>query len=258
MKEKPNRQPWQFAILVFALLLPTLVTWVYFQVLHGTDSWIQQGAYGVGKAIQFLLPVVWVAIFFRQRLNWLRRGHVSEAQETSADVNPVPKAATIPAAIGFGLTVVVLLIGIFVVWIQPQPMSASLHDKVAEKVASIGMDSTGRFILLGCFYALFHSFLEEYYWRWFVYPQAMLFAPPIVANLVSSVGFATHHVLLLGFYLGWSNFLTWFASACIAIGGFVWAWQYERSGRLLVPWMGHMVVDAGIFALGFWIIRDVF
>ena len=35
------------------------------------------------------------------------------------------------------------------------------------------------------------------------------------------------------------------------------AWQYDRTGRLRAPWISHMIVDAGIFGLGYFLIRDM-
>jgi membrane protease YdiL (CAAX protease family) len=37
----------------------------------------------------------------------------------------------------------------------------------------------------------------------------------------------------------------------VAAGGAVWAWVYHRSGSLLGPWLSHMLVDAGIFLVGY-------
>src|SRR5947208_3361194 len=59
----------RFAILA-ALALPTLVTWVYFMWLDSADKTLQQTAYGVGKSIQFALPVVWVLLVQHQRTNF--------------------------------------------------------------------------------------------------------------------------------------------------------------------------------------------
>ena len=46
-------------------------------------------------------------------------------------------------------------------------------------------------------------------------------------------------------------------SAAVAIGGAFWAWLYERSGSLVGPWMSHLLVDAGIFLVGFDLVRGM-
>ena len=63
--------------------------------------------------------------------------------------------------------------------------------------------------------------------------------------------------MLLGFFLGWNEPLTYVFSLGIAVGGAVWAWIYDRTGSLVAPWISHMIVDAGIFALGYFLIKDI-
>ena len=65
-----------------------------------------------------------------------------------------------------------------------------------------------------------------------------------------------HHVILLGFFFNWSPW-TYVLSASIAVGGAFWAWQFNRTGKLRVPWFSHMIVDAGIFSLGYFLVRDL-
>ena len=54
--------------LVFAMFIPTVVTLVYFQWLKDSGSSFQQIAYGIGKAVQFGFPIVWVLIWYRHKL----------------------------------------------------------------------------------------------------------------------------------------------------------------------------------------------
>jgi membrane protease YdiL (CAAX protease family) len=101
------------------------------------------------------------------------------------------------------------------------------------------------------FYSIAHSLLEEYYWRWFVFSQLRRLIPLAPAIVVSALGFTAHHVLVLAHYFGWTSPLTLLFSASVAVGGAFWAWLYERTGSLLGPWLSHLVIDAGIFFIGF-------
>src|SRR5262245_49028427 len=47
--------PADWAMLIVALALPTLVTWLYFVALADAPSAVQQAAYGAGKLVQFAL-----------------------------------------------------------------------------------------------------------------------------------------------------------------------------------------------------------
>jgi len=101
---------------------------------------------------------------------------------------------------------------------------------------------------------LIHSYLEEYYWRWFVFVRLRDYLPDGQAMLVSSLGFMAHHVILLATFFGWDSPLTWLFSAGVAIGGYVWAWLYRHTGNLLYPWISHLIVDAAIFTLGYFLV----
>jgi uncharacterized protein len=69
--------------------------------------------------------------------------------------------------------------------------------------------------------------------------------------VLSSLAFMGHHVVVLYVYLP-GKFLTAVLpfSLAIAIGGAVWAFLYERSGSIWSPWLSHLIIDAGIFIIG--------
>ena len=59
-------QSHRWAIVVFGLIFPSLVTWVYFRALSDHSAAWQQSAYLVGKVIQFGFPAVWCYCYCRQ------------------------------------------------------------------------------------------------------------------------------------------------------------------------------------------------
>lgn len=238
--------------LVFAIAFPTLVTLVYFKWLSAHPPSVQQIAYGIGKFIQFAFPVVWVLIFFRYRFNRKDGSLDSSSQEISRVRLP-----NWLLAVGFGIDVCVIMV---IAWwcLSGTELMNEMTLNVGKKVGDLGMDSVWKFALLGLFYSLVHSFLEEYYWRWFVFDLLKRFVSIPVANVISSLGFMAHHVVLLSDYFGWTSPMTWLCSAGVAIGGMYWAWLYQRTGTLIWPWISHMVVDAGIFALGYFLVSSEF
>lgn len=236
-------------IMTVAIVLPSIVTWVYFSLLSEHDPKFQQAAYSVGKAIQFLLPLFAVFLLNRESI----KGSISRITASSGNT----KAWWI-GGIVFGLLVVAAMFVIYFLMLVDSAVGQRLVDKVRDKVSGMGLDSVTKFAALGVFYALVHSFLEEYYWRWFVFRYLKRSTSPLIANIISSLGFMAHHVLLLGFFLGWNEPLTYVFSLSIAIGGFAWAWIYDRTNSLLIPWISHLIVDAGIFSLGYFLIRDIF
>ena len=231
------------------MILPTIVTLVYFQWLRLAEPTIQQTAMGIGKVVQFGFPVVFVWMFHRYKLR-----RPSLATETA---NPTSASSTKHnwlIGIGFGLLVVVAMLVVYFLFIANQPVGETLKSLVKDKVLSIGANTPLKFLALGIFYALCHSFLEEYYWRWFVFDFLDRFHPTWLANVLSSLGFMAHHVVVLGFFFGWDSPLAYLLSLSVAIGGVVWAWLYRREGGLRGAWISHMIVDAGIFSLGYFMI----
>ena len=224
----------EWGAIVFALVFPTVLTWAYFIALADSDPWLQKGAYGIGKVIQFGFPLVFVLFARRERLQF--RG---------LDANGLF------VAVGFGLLVAGSMLALYYFWLKPAGFfDESVTGEVRAKLKGFGVNSLAAYAVLAMFYVLIHSLLEEYYWRWFVFGRLRNLLPLPTAIAVSSIGFAAHHVLVLAKYFGWDAPETWLFSAGVAVGGAVWALVYQQSKSLLGPWLSHLFVDAAIFAIG--------
>ena len=232
----PRRSDW--AVIGFALLLPSLITWIYFVLLAQQPAGLQQGAYSAGKTLQFALPLIWLVGVRRQRIDW-----------------GWPRGPGWGAGLVFGLIVLAATWVFYQAVLKPHGLFAEAHQQILEKVRGFGVGSVWAYVALGAFYSAIHSGLEEYYWRWFVFGQLRHATTPAQAIAVSSLGFMAHHVIVLGFYFGWQSPLTYLLSLAVAVGGALWAWLYDRTGSLAGPWLSHMLVDAGIFIVGYDIIR---
>ena len=46
-------------------------------------------------------------------------------------------------------------------------------------------------------------------------------------------------------------------ASAVAIGGAFWAWLYNRTNSLLAPWVSHALIDAGIFWIGYDLVRHM-
>ncbi len=232
----------------FALGFPTFVTLVYFQWLANSAPWIQQTAYGLGKTLQFGFPIAYVWLFHRDKL-FFRQHQVLKVDQTG-------RLNNFHYGLVFGVAVAVLMFTIYFMLIDRTDIAIQLKLMVAAKVNSIGLNTVWKYAALGIFYAVCHSFLEEYYWRWFVFDLLRTLTAAWKANVLSSLGFMAHHVVLLGFFLGFASPLTYLFSIAVAIGGSFWAWLYARGDGLVSPWVSHLIVDAAIFMLGFLLIRE--
>jgi len=223
-----------WAAVGFAMVFPAVLTWIYFVVLADSPAIAQTTAYGLGKVIQFGFPLAWVVAVQRSRVRprW-------------------PTSAGLGTGIAFGLAVMGAMVVVYHVWLAPAGYLAAAGDAVRSKLAGFGLDSLPRYVALGLFYSLAHSFLEEYYWRWFVFGQLRRLIPPAAAIVLSGLAFAGHHVIVLAVYFGGLSAATVLFSLGVAVGGGFWAWLYQRSGSLYGPWLSHLVVDAAIFIIGY-------
>lgn len=227
---------------VFAMVLPTAVTLVYFIWAAKYDSGVQQVAFSITKTLQFLFPAVWVMVVLRgRRPAWTVR----------------PGKGLLHGGL-FGLLVLVAMLALYHGVIKSMPMFQGPAAKISEKIVGLGVDTVWRYAAIGLFYAFFHSLLEEYYWRWFVFRQLDSLTSTATAIFVSSLGFMAHHVVVLSAFFGWTSPLTWLFSLSVAIGGAFWAWLYRYSGTLYGAWLSHALVDATIFLIGYEMARATF
>ena len=82
------------------------------------------------------------------------------------------------------------------------------------------MESLGfleNFILFAVFITLVHSFIEEFYWRWFVFGRLREVIPLPAAHALAAVTFTGHHVVVTLQY-----YPVWFAlglAGLVGVGG---------------------------------------
>jgi hypothetical protein len=217
-----------------ALTYPSALTFLYFVLLAAFSAGVQQTAYGVGKLVQFGFPAVYVWMVLREQPRW-----------------SLLSAKGISPSLVFGVLVSAAMLLLYEFWLSGSAVLVGLERQVVDKVRDLGLHSAWRYAATGVFYALVHSLLEEYYWRWFVFGQLRKRAGVRGAILLSSLGFMAHHVILLATYFGWDSPLAYVLSFGVALGGVAWAWLYARTGSLLGPWLSHMLIDAAIFLIGY-------
>jgi uncharacterized protein len=222
---------------LLALVFPTFVTWAYFFRAAEAGQGTQQAVMAGLKIAQFALPLVWTLFILRERIEWQR-------------------LSTKGVALGLAFGAAVVLAGwlVFQYVLADSPVFVAATDAIRTKVAGFGIDSLAKYAALAAFYSLAHSLLEEYYWRWFTFGQLRRLIALWPAIIISSLGFTAHHVLVLSLYFGWWTWPTLLFSASIAIGGAFWAWLYDRTGSLIGPWLSHLLIDAGIFFIGYQLI----
>lgn len=223
-----------------ALVYPTLATLIYFVGVESLPASVQQAAYLVVKIIQFTFPVVWVWLVLRERPRWQR-----------------PTTRGLALGVIFALMVVIGGWLLFELWLRETSVFQAAAALIYSKLGGFAIESRTAYAALALFYSFFHSLLEEYYWRWFVFGQLRRLLPLWPAVLVSALGFMGHHVVVLGQFFGGVSWLALLLAAAVGVGGVFWAWLYDRAGSLYAPWLSHLLIDAGIFWLGYRLLHDV-
>lgn len=227
------------AAIVFALMFPSLLTWAYFIGLAESAAGWQLAAKSIGIVIQIGFPLFWFVCVQKQRLS-----------------RPRFQGDSLLMGGLLGLAIVAAMFAAYHLWLKPSGAFDAAAAEIREKVMGFGIDSTAKFAALGVFYAVLHSLLEEYYWRWFVFAQLRRVMNVGPAIAISAVGFMAHHVIVLSVFFGWGSFLSLFLSLGVAVGGVLWAWLYHSSRSLYGPWLSHALVDAGIFLVGYEIVKS--
>ncbi len=190
-------------LMLVALLLPTLITWVYFSLLSQYPAWQQKLAYSVGKTIQFALPVIILLYYGR----WIKQ-----------------KTPHLKASLRYGLTTG-LIIGIAIYCLYrfafvPTGIMEGPKVQVQAKLNEMQINSLVAFATLGIGYAIVHSLLEEYYWRWFIFGNLNTMMSLKSAIAVSSL------VSLFITYWFWPGTL-----AGIALGRIFAHWESQLAER---------------------------
>ena len=86
--------------------------------------------------------------------------------------------------------------------LKPNDWFATVSTVVQSKISNLDINSSGKFLALGVFHAVIHSFLEGYYWRWLEFEQLCQHMFQLRKVIISSVGFVAYQVVLLSVYFG--------------------------------------------------------
>lgn len=232
---KPHRgQRADLVVVTLACLFPSLATWIYFVIFSGQDGMMP--AYSTSKVVQFSFPILWIY--------WV--------QKTRPDLLRLTRRG-LGLGMVSGLVIVAAHLALYYGFLRDSEVFAGAPEILAEKLDGLGMNSPLKFCILAFFLSVIHSFLEEYFWRWYVFRQLRAWLGLSGATILSSLGFMAHHVIVLDAYIPREHFLvaTLPLSLCVAIGGAWWCWLYEKSGSLSGPWLCHFWADVAIMITGY-------
>ena len=231
MEPLNRRKMW--AVLLPAMFLPGIAALGYFVWLG--DSPLAQVLYGSVKVFTLVWPLIATLFILKRPI----RINLKSYKEHLRSV-PLGLMVGVPILATIGLL-----------------MMTPIGDIVKEAAPMIQKKSDdlgviNHFILFGASISIFHSLIEEYYWRWFVYGNLREVVSIKMAHFLAAFTFTLHHVVVMMqfFELPWALFF----STCVGIGGFFWSLLYQRQKTLIGAWVSHALVDAALMSVGYYMI----
>ena len=215
-------------------ILPALVfqfIGAFFYFIIYSDGETVRSLYTLTKIFIIIWPLFWIIAKFK-------------LPTFSSTLN---KQKSLILGLLFGLFIIALGFIVYAIFKDPLVISAK---NIIQKAESWGL--VNYYIFFAIFVSLIHSFIEEYYWRWFVYRGLTIRFSWLTAAVITSIAFASHHYIILSEFFPLD--LTILFGTMVGIGGFVWCWMYKRTGSLLGSWLSHVVVDGVVFFIGYLLI----
>ncbi len=230
-------------ILGIALILPGFNAYLQFERADLQEQFL--AIYLISKIFQFALPLlVW----------WMTSDRSFKAQFS------IKKNLYSDSKIGLltGVGAVTFILSLFYLVFQKSEMIASAPTLIQEKLHAFGASSWSAFMVFALLVSLVHSFLEEYYWRSYVFHETKnllskqnLVSPLASALVISSLGFSLHHFLIIWHYAGHQGFLSFLLTLPVAIAGAIWALCLEKTGRIWAGWLCHILADLSLMWIGY-------
>jgi membrane protease YdiL (CAAX protease family) len=229
-----------WSAMVPALVVPFLCALVYF-------VWIPQGNGGRGA---YAFTKVWVLIYPLFFFGWIGLGGLVRREDREA--NWPSWKVVIWSGLASGAAIA--LIGWLMVLTPIGDIVREHSHKVVAKAEGLGFRERHRFLLVATFITVFHSAMEEYYWRWFVYGHLRQMVGHWPGHIIAAVAFTGHHVVLtLQFF---PVPLALFLSVLVVLGGMIWTLMYEWHGSVWGCWLSHLVVDGFLMVVGYRLLMD--
>lgn len=191
--------------------------------------------------VHILIPVVIASWFWRQNI-W---------QAFTAPLKTKDKVTfywSLKIGMLGGLAALVIIVGAFLVF-EPLLNLSSIKASLEENFQVT--KQTYPFIALAII--LGTPFLEEYFWRGFIYRSFSALAQSkktkYLFMVLTGFFFAIHHVVIISNWFNWWQFLL--TVVFLGIVGILFNWMFEKSNSILPGYLTHLIADIVIVMIGF-------
>lgn len=121
-------------------------------------------------------------------------------------------------------------------------------NEIVQELQSKSQITPSNFIIVGLYITFGNSFLEELFFRGFIFLNLFNQGSKKLAYIYSSVLFGVYHIAI---------FKTWFNPLLVGIAlfglisiGFVFNWLDTKSNNFMNSWLVHILADSAIIIIG--------
>ena len=153
------------------------------------------------------------------------------------------------------LQAIALGVGIYVVILGGYFLVSSFFD--FSQIAGALTDNAGvtkeNFLYVSLYISFANSFLEEFFFRGFVFTNLKQHSGRKLAYIFSAAAFSLYHVAMM---IGWfSPALFLLVMAGLVIGGMIFNWLNEKLDTIYCSWLTHMFANFAINTIGFMLLK---
>lgn len=105
------------------------------------------------------------------------------------------------------------------------------------------------YLLIGAYVVFINSFLEEVFFRGFIFAQLYKNGQRIKAYILSSILFALYHVSIFRTWFTWPMMAL--ALVGLTVGGMIFCWLNRKNLKIHFSWIAHIFADLAIIWIGY-------
>ena len=153
------------------------------------------------------------------------------------------------------LPAIALGVGIYAVILGGYFLVSPFFD--FSQIAGALTDNAGvtkdNFLYVSLYISFANSFLEEFFFRGFVFTNLKQHSGRRLAYIFSAAAFSLYHVAMM---IGWfSPALFLLVMAGLVVGGMIFNWLNEKLDTIYCSWLTHMFANFAINTIGFMLLQ---
>lgn len=153
------------------------------------------------------------------------------------------------------LPAIALGVGIYVVILGGYFLVSPFFDfsKIAGALTTNAGVTKENFLYVSLYISFVNSFLEEFFFRGFVFTNLKQLSGRKLAHIFSATAFSLYHVAMM---IGWfSPTLFLLVMVGLAAGGMIFNWLNEKLDTIYCSWLTHMFANFAINTIGFMLLK---